>query len=102
MRGGIFGIFLSALNASAGFMARSIMAKFFAFFALFFIVHGFLQVLIQYVLPANGAGDLDSLFGALPENMWYILNMFCIPQGFSMILSAYVVRFLVRRVPVIG
>lgn len=103
MRGNLFGILLSALNMSAKFMVRSIIAKFFVFFALFFIVHGFTQVMMQYIIPASmGSENLDGLFGNVTEGMWYFLDVFAFPVGFSAILSAYVVRFIIRRLPVIG
>lgn len=99
----LFGILLSALNMSAKFAFRSIIAKFFVFFALFFIVHGFTQVVIQYLLPTTmGADNLDGLFGGLGEGLWYFLDLFAFSIGFPAILSAYVVRFIIRRIPVIG
>lgn len=102
VRGNLFGIFLSALNSGAQFFARSIMAKFFTFFALFFLVHGFVDVMINYLLPASPEDSLDSLFGSLPSQIWYFLDLFAFSQGFSLLISAWVIRFIVRRIPVVG
>lgn len=99
----LFGILLSVFNTGAKFMVRSIIAKFFVFFALFFIVHGFTQVLLQYIIPASmGSENLDGLFSNIGEGMWYFLDLFAFSVGFPAILSAYVVRFIIRRLPVIG
>lgn len=103
MRGQLFGILLSALNSSMKFMVRSIIAKFFVFFALFFVVHGFTQVLLSQLMPALMSGDaLSGAFSEVSEGMWYFLDLFAFSIGFPMVLSAYCVRFIIRRVPLIG
>ena len=38
----------------------------------------------------------------LPAGLWYFLDIMQFPSGFSMILSAYLLRFMVRRVPFLG
>jgi hypothetical protein len=103
LRGNLFGILLSALNSSAQFMVKSILAKFFTFFALFFIVHGFVDVLINHLLPASfTANNLNGLFGSFTSGLWYFLDLSAFSIGFPLIISAYVIRFIVRRIPVIG
>jgi hypothetical protein len=47
----------------------------------------------------------DSLTGATsvftPE-IWFFLDYFMVSEGIGLALSAYCIRFLIRRIPVIG
>lgn len=95
----MFGIVLSALFSALGFLLRSVLVKFVAFFALFFITTEFIQLVIP-MLP--GAASLTSAFAAQAPGVWFFLDMFKVSFGVSACLSAYVTRFIIRRIPVIG
>lgn len=95
----MFGIFLSALNVMLGFVFRSLIVKFIAFFALFFITTEFIQLVIP-MLP--GAANLNNAFAAQAPGVWYFLDLFKVGFGVSACLSAFVTRFIIRRIPVIG
>lgn len=97
----MFGIFLSALNAALAFVLRSVIAKFFVFFALFFVTTEFVQVLIASgLLPS--ASSISSGLGGIPSAVWYFLDLFNVSSGVQLIFSAYAARFIIRRIPVIG
>jgi hypothetical protein len=95
----MFGIVLSALNVMLGFIFRSVILKFGAFFILFFIVTEFIQLVVP-MLP--GATSLTAAFSAQAPGVWYFLDLFKIGFGVSACLSAFVTRFVIRRLPVIG
>ncbi|WP_293932762.1 DUF2523 family protein [Iodobacter sp.] len=97
----MYGILLSALNTILGFVVRSIIVKFVLFFSLFFIVTEFIQVLIGSGLLPH-ANSISSALGAIPASVWYFLDLFNVSSGIPLILSAYVTRFIIRRIPVIG
>ncbi|MEI7268837.1 DUF2523 family protein [Pectobacterium versatile] len=91
---------LAALYAGLGFLLRSVVMKFGIMFALFFVVQEFVPVLMLLVnvspLP------LVELFGQLPDSVWYFLNIFQVPTGIAMMISAIIARFIIRRIPLIG
>ncbi|KDR24881.1 DUF2523 family protein [Caballeronia grimmiae] len=96
----MFGILLSAGNALLAFVLRSVIAKFFLYFALFFFVTeaiGFLQG--AHILPS--ASSLQ-VFGSIGEGVWYFLDLCSFSVGAPMIVTAYVTRFIIRRLPIIG
>jgi hypothetical protein len=95
----MFGIFYSALNAALGFVFRSVLIKFVLFFGLFFVTTEFIQV-IGNMLPTGSA--LSSALGGIPAAVWYFLDLFNISSGIPIVLSAWVTRFIIRRIPVIG
>ncbi|ECZ1834946.1 DUF2523 domain-containing protein [Salmonella enterica] len=55
----MFGILISALNTLLGFVFRSLIIKFVVFFALYFVVQGFVEILVE-LLPDSS--NLSSLF----------------------------------------
>ncbi len=90
---------LSALFSFAGWLARSIMAKFFLFFGLYFVTTEFIQVLLP-LFP--GATKLTEAFSQQAPGVWYFLDLFKVGIGVSSSLSALVTRFIIRRVPILG
>ena len=38
----------------------------------------------------------------LPSGMGWLLSVFELPMGLSIVMSAYGIRFLIRRIPLIG
>jgi hypothetical protein len=97
----MFGILLSAFNVVLAFVVRSLIAKFFVFFALFFITTEFLQVLMSSGLFPS-ASSLNGAFGGIPSATAYFFRLFALDTGISMLISAYVTRFIIRRIPLIG
>ncbi|MCC4266175.1 DUF2523 domain-containing protein [Oceanimonas baumannii] len=95
----MWGILLSAVNTAMGFIFRTVIIKFALFFGLFFVVHELVPVLASW-LP-DGA-NLTAAFGAQTPHVWYFLDLFEIAAGVSMLLSAWVTRFIIRRIPLIG
>jgi hypothetical protein len=95
----MFGIFLSALFSIVGWIFRSVLIKFFVMFALFFVASAFMAYLAPK-LP--GAGSITSAFAAIPSGVWWVLDLFMVPLGLKLVLTGYVTRFAIRRMPIIG
>jgi hypothetical protein len=104
MPAALFGIFLSALQSVLGFVLRSVVVKFVLFYALYFVVKEFIPVLTSYgLLPsASKASSLSSSLMSIPSSVWYFLDLMSFSTGVSAVLSAYVTRFIIRRIPLIG
>lgn len=95
----MFGAFVSALNVALRVLLTSTVAKFFVFFALYFVVHGFVEV-IDGMLPS--ATTLSSGLAGLSAGTWYFLDLMGFSTGAPAVVSAYALRFLIRRIPLIG
>jgi hypothetical protein len=95
----MFGIVLSALNAALAFVFRSVLVKFVVYFALFFVTTEFSSILSP-MLPTSSA--LQSALGGIPGAVWYFLDLFNVSAGIPILLSAWVTRFVIRRIPLIG
>ncbi|MDE1143597.1 MAG: DUF2523 family protein [Paraburkholderia tropica] len=97
----MFAILVSAANVALGFLLRSVVAKFFLYFALYFFVTeavSFLQS--SGVLPT--AASLAGAFGSIGNDVWYFLDLCAFSYGAPLLVSAYVTRFIIRRLPIIG
>lgn len=95
----MFGILVSAFYTVLALIVRSVLVKFVLFFGLYFITTEFIQVLLS-LLPNSSA--LSSAFTGIPPGMWWMMDMMQFNVGVPMCLSAYLTRFIIRRVPVIG
>ncbi|AMM14996.1 hypothetical protein AX768_13720 [Burkholderia sp. PAMC 28687] len=97
----MFGILVSAANVLLGFVLRSVVAKFFLYFALYFFV-GETVALLQSAHFLPNASFLAGAFGAIGDDVWYFLDLCAFSYGAPLLVSAYVTRFIVRRLPIIG
>lgn len=48
------------------------------------------------------AGSVQSAFSSIPSSVWWALDATQADVGIPLVLGAYVARFLLRRIPVIG
>jgi len=44
----------------------------------------------------------QGLFSGVGGNVLYVLGLFAVPEGIGMIISALILRFIIRRIPLIG
>ena len=96
------GLILRLFSGFLGFFFKGIVAKFFVFFALFFITTEFIPVVIELFIPENLRVNFQTLFNNLPSDMWYFLELLKVPFGVTLFISAMLARFIIRRIPVIG
>ncbi|EAS1759809.1 DUF2523 domain-containing protein [Salmonella enterica] len=95
----MFGIMTSVLYGVLGFLLRSVIVKFTVFFALYFIVQEFVPLILDMV---NRQLPLLVLISSIPDSLKYFFNVFKVIDGINIILSAFVTRFIIRRIPIIG
>ncbi|HGY8197310.1 TPA: DUF2523 family protein, partial [Escherichia coli] len=92
-------IMTSVLYGVLGFLLRSVIVKFTVFFALYFIVQEFVPLILDMV---NRQLPLLALISSIPDSLKYFFSVFKVIDGINIILSAFVTRFIIRRIPVIG
>jgi hypothetical protein len=104
MPAALIGILLSAFHSILSFVIRSVLVKFVTFFALFFIVKEFVNVLISSNLypGATQASSLSSALSGMPSAVWYFLDLFSFSTGVSLVIASFASRFIIRRIPLIG
>lgn len=98
----MFGIMISALNMMLGtalsLIFRTIVVKFVFFTCLFLVASEIVSVLTSSgILPS--AASVQAGFSMIPPSVGYMLSVFNVYAGASLIFSAYATRFIIRRIP---
>ena len=95
----MFGILLSALNAALTWIFQKFVIKFVVLFAVFFVVEALASVLGGFLPQVS---SLNGVFSSIPSGIWFFMDLFAFSDGASIVMTAMVYRFLIRRMPVIG
>lgn len=66
-----------------------------------FIYQGAVEILKAIPVP-EWLGSVGALWAAIPDSVLFFLQSFAIPEGLAIVGSAYGIRFLIRRIPIIG
>lgn len=65
------------------------------------VLDGVAAVLEAVPVP-SWLSSAGSVLDGIPDGVLYFAQALQLPAGLSMIVSAYVLRFLIRRIPIIG
>lgn len=92
----------SLLSKLLRFIFVKTVPKFFLFFGLFYLVFEFTPVLISIVGGDALILRINGLFSSIPGEVAYFLSFFQIAYGAKVVISAYITRFIIRRIPLMG
>lgn len=81
---------------------REAVVKFLVFTALFVLLAFLVPKAIAFVSPWIGTGGLSSAFSGLGGGVWFFLDFFQLAYGVPLMIAAWVTRFVIRRLPLIG
>lgn len=81
---------------------REVIVKFVVFAAIFLVLSLFVPMAVSYLGPWLGSSSLTNSFAGLSSGVWFFLDFFNLAYGVPLLISAFVTRFLIRRLPVIG
>lgn len=91
--------FLAPLLTS---LISAVVVKFVVFAGVFALVGFLVPKVVGLLGPYVGTGTLTSAFNGLGPGVWFFLDFFALGYGVPLVLSAFIARFLIRRLPVIG
>lgn len=105
----MYGILVSALFSAMGWIFRQVVIKFIIVMAIYVAIAALVNNLAEFLggsarcctLSFNPAG-LSNALAWLPSGIWFWLDLFSFTQGACLVFTAYVYRFLIRRIPFIG
>ncbi|MDR1350619.1 MAG: DUF2523 domain-containing protein [Zoogloeaceae bacterium] len=90
------------LSSLVSWIFREVVVKFLIFTGLYLLIAFLVPYAIGFLLPFIGTGDLTSAFNVVSPGVWFFLDFFRLDFGVPLLISAFVARFLIRRLPVIG
>ena len=97
----MYGILISAVWTVLSWLFRTVVMKFLIFAVVYVALTELLPIVISAFLPSGDAG-LGALFSALPDGVWWFLDLFRVDVGIPALVSAWAGRFIIRRLPVVG
>jgi hypothetical protein len=81
---------------------RTVVIKFVVITALFSALALLIPMAVNYLTPYLAPQFLTTAFSGIGSGVWWFLDFFALDFGIPMLLSAYITRFLIRRIPLIG
>lgn len=67
------------------------------------LIVGAYEWLIDLISPMiPDVSPLTTLLNYVPDSAWYWLDLMAVPFGIKVLIGAYIVKFLIRRIPFIG
>ena len=93
---------LTMFSSLITWMLRGAVMKFIFLAGLFGVMAVVVPILVVYVAPYVLPSSLTSVFQNQSAAVWFFVDFFSIGYGLPLMISAFVTRFLIRRLPVIG
>lgn len=84
------------------YLFKTVIIKFFVLTAVYIVAVAMLPYAINFITPFTNASGLSNAFASLPPGVMWFLNAFALDYGVPLCISAFVARFLIRRLPLIG
>ena len=97
----IFSPMKSALSWLLNWIFRTVIIKFVILTVLWEVVAWVGREVLSH-LDISPLTNLQSTLGGLPSGILYFCGLFRLDVGLPLILGAYLTRFLIRRIPIIG
>jgi hypothetical protein len=97
----MFAVLRSAINYLLEFVLKGSIVKFVLFSGLYYVVTE-LGSLVSSKIDKTGLTGIGSMITGLPADVLFFMGVFRLDVGLPMIVAAYVVRFAIRRIPIIG
>lgn len=98
----MFQILTAAVAYFARWLLGGIVLKFIGLTLLVALLGPIVSYLVGLLAEAVNLGSIGTGIGSLPSDVLYFLLVFRIDLGLPIILGALILRFTIRRLPVIG
>jgi len=97
----MWSVVYAAIKAALGWIVSGAVVKFVIFSAIAYVVAAVVSVITDNV-DFEGIAGIGGLMSGLPADFLYYFGVFRLDVGIPMLIAAYVVRFGIRRLPIVG
>lgn len=92
---------VNLFSSLIGWIFRASTVKFIVFTALTLVL-GPLMALLMQLVDSSGLANINGLVQAIPEGIRFYMAIFKFDVGLPMLVAAYLTRFFIRRLPIVG
>lgn len=85
-----------------GWLFRAVVVKFVVLSVCVAVFALFVPWAVEQLAPFLGVQSLTDMFASFPPGLWWFLDGARLDVGLPLVFAAWVTRFLIRRLPVIG
>jgi hypothetical protein len=97
----MFAVVAAAFRYALGWIVSGTVVKFVVFAGLSYVIAAVVAVIADKV-DFEGMSGIGGLLSDLPNDFLFYIGLFRLDLGIPMIIAAYVVRFGIRRLPIVG
>lgn len=90
------------LFSVVGWLIREVIVKAVVVAAIYGALVVLAPIVVEYAADFVSPAALTSAFTALPAGLWWFLDWFRVGYGVPIVIAAYVARFMIRRIPLVG
>lgn len=99
----MYGILISAFNATLAWLLRAVVAKVIVFGLLLLVTTEATQYMLGKLTEiGDPTATLQTSISGIGSGALYFIGLLRLDVGLPLILSAYVAGFAIRRMPIIG
>jgi hypothetical protein len=92
----------AVLTAALGWLIRAVVVKAVVLAAVLALLVIVVPMAVTQLTPLISTSTLTTVWGAIPPGVWYGVDYLRLDMGVPLVISAWVARFLIRRIPMIG
>lgn len=92
---------LSLFSSLISWIFRGSVVKWVIFTGLALLLAPLMELLLS-LIDSSGLDGIPSLVNALPEGIRFYLVLFRLDIGLPMLVAAYLTKFFIRRLPIVG
>lgn len=97
----MWGWILSALSWLVNWIFRTVVMKFIVMTCLYYVITSVINW-VSSKLDFSSVNNLQSTVNNIPATLLYFLGVFRADIGLPLVIGAMFVRFIIRRLPIIG
>jgi len=83
-------------------LLNTVIIKFVVMAVMYWLVYELTPWLLSLLAAGFNLAGLTTTFLSIPPGVWFFLDFMALDVGIPVLLGAYVTRFLIRRIPIIG
>lgn len=95
-------VLISVVRWAFSFVLQGTFLKVLLLTAIYFLLTAFGEMMVALIPSWISDAEISSKIAEFPPGVKYFLNMMALDYGFPLMASSAIIRFMIRRLPIIG